>query len=44
MYIKNADTMNTKAIRNCGLGSVIIGVRNRTVDIMSTNIGMTIGT
>lgn len=36
--------MNTKAMRNCGLGSLIIGVRNRTMDMMNTNIGTIIGT
>lgn len=44
MYIKNADRMNTRPMRNCGLGSLRMGVMNKTVDTMSTNIGMTIGT
>lgn len=44
IYIKNADRMNTRPMRNCGLGSLRMGVMNKMVDTMSTNIGTTIGT
>lgn len=44
MYNTNADTISANAMRNCGLGSWIMGVMNSTTDTMNTNIGITIGT